>query len=87
MFLIHISRARRDRRPGTGGIERMAEVVARGAACTTDLLLGVDFFQHASEAPGENSHKICHTRQEPENSRARSVRGYEVAIQQLGQVL
>lgn len=32
-----------------GGIERMAEAVARGAACNTDLLLDVNFFQHASE--------------------------------------
>jgi hypothetical protein len=32
-----------------GGIERMAEAVARGAACNTDLLLDVDFFQHANE--------------------------------------
>jgi hypothetical protein len=27
----------------------MAEAVARGAACNTDLLLDVNFFQHASE--------------------------------------
>lgn len=32
-----------------GGVERMAEAVARGAACNTDLLLDVDFFQHANE--------------------------------------
>jgi hypothetical protein len=32
-----------------GGIERMADAVARGAACNTDLLLDVDFFQHANE--------------------------------------
>ena len=32
-----------------GGIERMAEAVARGKGCNTDLLLDVDFFQHASE--------------------------------------
>jgi hypothetical protein len=30
-----------------GGIERMAEAVARGAACNSDLLLDVDFFQYA----------------------------------------
>ncbi len=33
-----------------GGVERMAEAVARGAACNTDLLLDVDFFQCASES-------------------------------------
>jgi hypothetical protein len=27
----------------------MAEAVARGAACNTDLLLDVDFFRHANE--------------------------------------
>lgn len=32
-----------------GGVERMAEAVARGAACNSDLLLDVDFFQHANE--------------------------------------
>ena len=32
-----------------GGVERMAEAVARGTACNTDLLLDVDFFQHANE--------------------------------------
>jgi hypothetical protein len=32
-----------------GGIERLAEAVGRGAACNTDLLLDVDFFQHANE--------------------------------------
>jgi hypothetical protein len=32
-----------------GGIERMAEAVARGAACNTDLLLDIDFFQRANE--------------------------------------
>lgn len=32
-----------------GGIERMAEAIARGAACNKDLLLDVDFFQHANE--------------------------------------
>jgi hypothetical protein len=32
-----------------GGVERMAEAVARGAACNTDLLLDVDFFQYANE--------------------------------------
>ena len=32
-----------------GGIERLAEAVARGAACNTDLVLDVDFFQHANE--------------------------------------
>jgi hypothetical protein len=32
-----------------GGIERLADAVARGAACNTDLLLDVDFFQHANE--------------------------------------
>jgi len=32
-----------------GGIERLAESVARGAACNTDLVLDVDFFQHANE--------------------------------------
>jgi hypothetical protein len=32
-----------------GGIERLADAVARGAACNTDLLLDVDFFQHAHE--------------------------------------
>ena len=30
-----------------GGVERMAEAVARGAACKKDLLLDVNFFQHA----------------------------------------
>src|SRR5262249_25310985 len=34
-----------------GGVERMAEAVARGAACNSDLLLDVDFFQHAYEPP------------------------------------
>jgi len=33
-----------------GGIERLAEAVARGAACNTDLLLDVDFFQYANES-------------------------------------
>ena len=28
----------------------MAEAVARGAACNTDLVLDVDFFQHANES-------------------------------------
>jgi hypothetical protein len=32
-----------------GGIERMADAVERGAACSTDHLLNVDFFQHANE--------------------------------------
>jgi hypothetical protein len=32
-----------------GGIERLAEAVARGAACNTDPVLDVDFFQHANE--------------------------------------
>ena len=32
-----------------GGVERMAEAVARGTACNSDLLLDVDFFQHANE--------------------------------------
>jgi hypothetical protein len=32
-----------------GGVERLAEAVARGAACNTDLVLDVDFFQHANE--------------------------------------
>ena len=32
-----------------GGVERMAEAVARGAGCNSDLLLDVDFFQHANE--------------------------------------
>jgi hypothetical protein len=32
-----------------GAVERMAEAVARGAACRTDLLLDVDFFKHAPE--------------------------------------
>jgi len=32
-----------------GGFERMADAVARGTACDTDLLLDVDFFQHANE--------------------------------------
>ena len=32
-----------------GGVERMAEAVARGAACNTDLLRDVDFFQQANE--------------------------------------
>jgi hypothetical protein len=27
----------------------MAEAIARGAACRTDLLLDVDFFRHAGE--------------------------------------
>jgi len=31
------------------GVERMAEAVARGAGCNSDLLLDVDFFQHANE--------------------------------------
>jgi hypothetical protein len=35
--------------PAPGGIGRMAEAVARGGACNTDLLLDVDFFQHANE--------------------------------------
>jgi hypothetical protein len=33
-----------------GGIERMADAVARGAACNTDRLLSIDFFQHADES-------------------------------------
>jgi hypothetical protein len=33
----------------SGGIERMAEAVARGAVCNTDRLLSIDFFQHADE--------------------------------------
>lgn len=32
-----------------GALDRMAEAIARGAACRTDLLLDVDFFEHASE--------------------------------------
>ena len=32
-----------------GAVDRMAEAVARGAACGTDLLLDVDFFRHAGE--------------------------------------
>ena len=32
-----------------GGVERMAEAIARGAACNIDLLLDGDFFQHAHE--------------------------------------
>jgi hypothetical protein len=32
-----------------GATDRMADAVARGAACRTDLLLDVDFFQHARE--------------------------------------
>jgi hypothetical protein len=32
-----------------GGIERMAEAIARGKACNTDLLLDVDFFPIAHE--------------------------------------
>jgi len=32
-----------------GGIERLAEAVARGAACNTDLVLDVDFFHHVNE--------------------------------------
>ena len=32
-----------------GGIERLAEAVARGGACNTDLVLDVDFFQRANE--------------------------------------
>src|SRR5262249_31684093 len=32
-----------------GGVERMAEAIARGTACNSDLLLDVDLFQHANE--------------------------------------
>ena len=32
-----------------GAVDRMAEAIARGAACRTDLLLDVDFFQHAPQ--------------------------------------
>jgi hypothetical protein len=32
-----------------GGIERVADAVARGAVCNTDRLLSIDFFQHAGE--------------------------------------
>ena len=32
-----------------GGIERLAEAIARGAACKTDPVLDVDFFRHANE--------------------------------------
>ena len=32
-----------------GGVERIAEAIARGAACNSDLLLNVDFFQHVNE--------------------------------------
>jgi len=32
-----------------GATDRMADAVARGAACRTDLLLDVDFFEHAGE--------------------------------------
>jgi hypothetical protein len=32
-----------------GAVDRMAEAIARGAACRTDLLLDVDFFQHAGK--------------------------------------
>ncbi len=32
-----------------GGIERVADAVARGAVCNTDRLLSIDFFQHADE--------------------------------------
>lgn len=35
-----------------GAVDRMAEAVVRGAACRTDLLLDVDFFQHASQPLG-----------------------------------
>ena len=31
-----------------GALDRMAEAIARGNACRTDLLLDVDFFQHAA---------------------------------------
>lgn len=32
-----------------GATDRMAEAIARGAACKTDLLIDVDFFRHAAE--------------------------------------
>lgn len=32
-----------------GAVERMADAIARGAACRRDLLLDVDFFKHAAE--------------------------------------
>jgi hypothetical protein len=32
-----------------GGVDRMADAIARGAACRTDLLLDVDFFKHAGD--------------------------------------
>ena len=32
-----------------GAVDRIAEAVARGAACRRDLLLDVDFFKYASE--------------------------------------
>lgn len=41
-----------------GAVDRMAEAIARGAACRTDLLLDVDFFQHAGE-PLEDVRARC----------------------------
>jgi hypothetical protein len=32
-----------------GGVDRLADAIARGGACRTDLLLDVDFFKYASE--------------------------------------
>lgn len=41
-----------------GGVERMAEALARGSACRTDLLLDVDFFQLASQPIDEVRAKL-----------------------------
>src|SRR5262249_40796122 len=67
-----------------GGVERMAEAVARGAACNSDLLLDVDFFQHANEPPRGNPCQIRHPAEESEDSLARSVRRFEINVIQVG---
>src|SRR5262249_15224705 len=44
-----VSQPARHNRSAPGGVERMTEAIARGAACNRDLLLDVDFFQYANE--------------------------------------
>jgi hypothetical protein len=66
-----------------GGIERLAEAVGRGAACNTDLLLDVDFFQHANEPLKETRARFAIPPKSPENPRAGSLRGNEVTVRPL----
>ena len=47
MFLIHTSPQHADV-PGRRRRSRVRQTVTRGAACNTDLLFVVDFFQHAN---------------------------------------